>query len=187
MLARILFLTTCTIYFHFYGYSQAEKKLSINGFTHWLTGRDSATAQLIPMIGSSALTRSDDGVVAHVKFKVSKYGELSFPLQPSDASEALRVNLDKSRFIKIEYKANHEVILQLRETGVHGGVHNHITLPASDDFVQRTIYFTSFTGGLKALDLSNVAKFNFAFLANNIKDGYAELMVRSFRIHRYKP
>jgi hypothetical protein len=77
--------------------------------------------------------------------------------------------------------------LQLRQTGIHGGVHNHITLPASDTFVPYTIYFSSFKGGLTTLDLSNVAKFNFALLGNNSKQGYAELIVRSFRIHRYKP
>lgn len=187
MFPKILLLITCSLYINLPGKSQPARKLSINGFTHWFTGRDSATIQLIPMIGSNALTTEEDRIVAHVKFNVVKYGELSFPIKPSDAIEALAVNLNKSRFIKIEYKANHEVILQLRQTGVHGGVHNHIILPASDTFVNYTIYFSSFKDGLTPLDLSNVAKFNFALLGNNSKDGYAELIVRSFKIHRYKP
>jgi hypothetical protein len=187
MSARILLLITCTLHFTFFSQSQPVGELSINGFTHWFTGRDSATIQLIPVIGSNALTTEDDRIVAHAKFKVVKYGELSFPIRPSDAIEASRVDISKSKFIKIEYKANHEVILQLRQTGIHGGIHNHIVLPASDSFVNYTIYFSSFKDGLTPLDLSNVAKFNFAFLGNNSEDEYAELIVRSFEIHRYKP
>lgn len=187
MLSKILLLITCALYFNSPCHSQPGGKLSINGFTNWLTGRDSATIQLIPVIGSNALTTEENRTVAHAKFNVSNYGELSFPVKPSVAIEPLPVNLSKSRFIKIEYKANHEVILQLRQTGIHGGVHNHIILPASDTFVQHTIYFSSFKAGLTTLDLSNVAKFNFALLGNNAKQGYAELIVRSFKIHRYKP
>jgi hypothetical protein len=187
MAPKILLLITCLLYFNLSGQSQPAGKLSVNGFTNWLTGKDAATTQLIPMIGSNALTTEEDRTVAHAKFKVVKYGELSFPVKPSDAIEAPAVDLSKSRFIKVEYKANHEMILQLRQTGVHGGVHNHIILPASDTFLYRTVYFSSFKDGLTALDLYNVAKFNFAFLSNNPADGYAELMVRSFKIDRYRP
>ena len=187
MSPKIFLLITCILHFVFFSQSQPAGKLSINGFTHWFTGRDSVTIQLIPMIGSDALTTEDNRTVAHAKFKVAKYGELSFPIKPSDAVEASRVDISKSKFIEIEYKANHEVVLQLRQTGIHGGIHNHIVLPASDSFVNYTIYFSSFKNGLTDLDLSNVAKFNFAFLGNNPADGYAELIVRSFEIHRYKP
>jgi hypothetical protein len=180
-------MITCSVCIRLSAQSQPAGKLSINGFTNWFTGRDSASTQLEPAIGFNALTTIDDRAVAHAKFKVSKYGELSFPVKPSDAAEALAVNLSKSRFIKLEYKANHEVILQLRQTGVHGGVHNHIILPASENFVTYTIYFSSFKNGLTPLDLSNVAKFNFALLGNNPADGFAELMVRSFKIDRYRP
>jgi hypothetical protein len=187
MLPKLLLLITCPLFVNLSCYSQPPGKLSINGFTHWLTGRDSATTQLIPSFGSNVLATEDNRIVAHAKFNVVKYGELSFPIKPSDAIEAPGVDLSKSKFIKIEYKANHEVILQLRQTGIHGGVHNHIILPASDVFVNRTIYFSMFKDGLTPLDLSNVAKFNFAFLGNNSADGYAELIVRSFKIDRYKP
>lgn len=187
MAPKIFLLLACSLNFTFPGQSQTGGKLSINGFKTWITGRDSATIQVIPVIGSSAVTTLDDKTVAHAKFIVANYGELSFTLKPSDAIEALPVDIRKSRFIKIEYKANHEVILQLRQTGVHGGLYNHIILPASDTFVHFTIYLSSFKNGLTLLDLSNVAKFNFAFLGNNLKDGYAELIVGSFKIHRYKP
>ena len=187
MLLKSLLLTTCLLYLNFPGRSQAQEKLSINKFTNWLTGRDSATVQLIPAIGSNALTSGDEGTVAHVKFKVATYGEVSFPVKPSTAIDAQPVNLSKSKFIKIQYKANHEVVLQLRQTGVHGGIHNHIILPRSASFATYTIYFSAFKGGLTPLDLSNVAKFNFAFLANNPADGFAELIVRSFKIDHYKP
>ncbi|MEP7377513.1 MAG: hypothetical protein ABI675_29180 [Chitinophagaceae bacterium] len=187
MLPKILLLITCSLYVNLSCESQPAGKLSINGFTHWLIGHDSATTQLIPSVGSNGLTTENNRIVAHAKFNVAKYGELSFPIKPSDAVEALPVDLSKSKFIKIEYKANHEVILQLRQTGVHGGVHNHIVLPASDVFVNHTIYFSSFKDGPTPLDLSNVAKFNFAFLGNNPAHDYAELVVRSFKINRYKP
>ena len=186
MLPKVLLVITCSLYFNFSGQSQLPGKLSINGFTHWLTGRDSATIQLLPVTGANALTTEGKRMVAHAKFKVVKYGELSFPIKPSDATEAPSADISKSRFIKIEYKANHEVILQLRQTGVHGGTHNHIVLPASDLFVKHTIYFSSFKDGLTPLSLSDVAKFNFAFLGNNPADGYAELVIRSFKIDRYK-
>jgi hypothetical protein len=187
MIPKILLLITCSVCINLSARSQLFGKLSVNGFPNWLTGRDSASSQLIPITGSNPLTTIDDRIVAHVKFNVAKYGELSFPINPTDAIEALPVNLTKSRFIKIEYKANHEVILQLRQTGIHGGIHNHIVLPVSDSFVNYTVFFSSFKNGLTSLDLSNVAKFNFALLGNNSKDGYAELIVRSFKIHRYKP
>ena len=187
MLLKFLLVITCSFYLAFAGMCQAASRMSINGFTHWFTGRDSATIQLIPMIGFNALTTEDNIIVAHAKFNVVKYGELSFPIKPCDAVEALTVDISKSRFIKIEYKANHEVILQLRQTGVHGGIHNQVILPAATEFTSITIYFSSFKNGLTPLNLSDVAKFNFAFLNNNPANGYAELTVRSFKIDRYKP
>lgn len=187
MTPKIILLITCSVCINLSAQTQLSRKLSLNGFTNWLTGRDSATIQLVPIIGSNALTVNDDRTIAHAKFNVVNYGELSFPIQPSDAIEAPGVDIGKSRFVRIEYKANHDVTLQLRQTGVHGGIHNHFILPASDTFVSCTIYFSSFTGGSAPLDLSNVAKFNFAFLGNNPVDGYAELMVRSFKIDQYRP
>jgi len=187
MLPKFFLLMAYVLYLTFPCRSQAREKLSINKFTNWLTGRDSATVQLIPAIGSNALTSGDEGTIAHVKFKVAKYGEVSFPIKPSNAIEAQPVNLSESKFIKIQYKANHEVVLQLRQTGVHGGIHNHYILPPSASFATYTIYFSSFKGGLTTVDLTNVAKFNFAFLANNPSDGFAELVVKSFKIDHYKP
>ena len=167
----------------------AGNNLSLNGFTQWNTGRDKLTEQIIPAGTENGLTIEDKKTVAHVRFKVKQYGELSFPINPATpaGTEALAVNLNKSKFIKLRYKANNEVVLQLRQTGVHGGVQNHVVLPPSKKFITRKIYFSSFTGGLKPLDLKDVAKFNFAFLGNNPVDGFADLMIASFKIDHYKP
>ena len=89
MIPKILLLITCSVCISLSAQSQPGGKLSINGFTNWFTGRDSASTQLVPAIGFNALTTIDDRTVAHAKFKVSKYGELSFPIKPSDAIEAL--------------------------------------------------------------------------------------------------
>ncbi len=168
-------------------FAQMDSHLSVNGFSSWITGRDSATIQYIPSDGYNALTIEDNSTVAHVKFKVAKYGEVSFPIKPmTGGTEAPSVDLSKSRFIKITYRSNVNIILQLRQTGVHGGVHNHVVLPASSSFIQQTIYFSSFSGGLKQLDLSDAAKFNFALLENNLQDGFAELTIRSFKIDHYR-
>jgi hypothetical protein len=169
--------------------AEASPNSGIDGFKHWLTGSDSKTVQLLPGVGDDALTIINSNVVAHVKFNVTQYGEMSFAISASSLpnQEALRVDLSKSRFIKLTYKANQFVVLQLRQTGVHGGVQNHVVLPPAKKWVTRTIYFSDFNGGLKPLDLTDVAKFNFALLSNNEKDGYAELSVKSFRIDHFQP
>ena len=198
MLLRKLFFLTLVNCLWLASQSQtfASDELSLSGFTRWVVGRDSATQQLIPATGLNPLTAGgvnpltikDRIIVAHARFKVAKYGEMSFPINPAIiTNEAASVDLSKSRYIKIQYKANHEVILQLRQTGVHGGTHNHIILPASDRFITTKIHFSSFKGGLKPLDLKDVAKFNFAFVGNNPGDGFADVIVRSFKIHRYDP
>jgi hypothetical protein len=85
---------------------------SINGFYSWITGRDSATIQHIPSNDNNALTKAENSTVAHVNFTVGKYGEVSFPIKPVPAgSEASSVDLSKSRFIKIRYRSNVNIIL----------------------------------------------------------------------------
>jgi len=188
MATRISFLITFLFCLLLNAQSQSAKSsLSVNGFTQWITGRDSATLQLVPAIGRDALKKEGKKTVAHARFKVMRYGEMSFPINPSSGPEASAVDLSKSRFITIEYKSNHELVLQLRQTGIHGGTHNHIILSPTAQFIRTRVYFSSFKGGLKPLDLKDVAKFNFAFLGNNSEDGFAEVMVRSFKIDRYKP
>jgi hypothetical protein len=165
-----------------------QGNLAVNGFTQWRTGHDEGTRQLIPSAGSDALLVSKKKVVAHTKFIVKGYGEMSFPLDPKtpEGGEALRVDLGKSSFVKITYKATHSLVLQLRQTGVHGGIHNHVTLPASKKFTTRTILLSEFQGGKTPLDLSDVAKFNFAFLGRNDKTPYtAELVVKGVEIENY--
>jgi hypothetical protein len=154
-----------------------------------MTGCDSSTVQLIPTTGKSGLMMEGGKTVVHARFKVHSYGEVSIPINSSSApsAEAHGVDLSASRFIKIKYKANQTVVLQLRQTGAHGGIHNHVLLPASEKFTNTTIPLSSFKGGLKPLDLKDVSEFNFAFLSNNAIDGFADLVIQSFFIDRYKP
>jgi hypothetical protein len=169
--------------------STGSNPLSMNGFELWLTGRDSATIQLIPGIGKNGLTMEGGKTVVHARFKVNRYAEIHTPISASSAphAEAHSVDLSACRYIKIRYKANQTVILQLRQTGVHGGIHNHVLLPPANEFTNTTIYFSSFKGGSEPLNLKDVAKFNFAFLANNPNDGFADLVIQTFTIDRYKP
>jgi len=163
---------------------------SINGFTQWRTGHDQATEQLIPAQGNDALTSYNEKPRAWAKFKVVGYGEMSFPIDPQtpEGEEARKVDLSSSSFIRITYKATHSLILQLRQTGVHGGVHNKVIMPASKKFVTSTFYFKDFHDGNSPLDLSDVAKFNFAFLGRKDESPYtAELVVKSVEIDHYLP
>lgn len=172
-----------------YSQSTASNPLSMNGFEVWVTGHDSGTVQLLPERGTNGLTMEGGKTVVHARFKVKGYGEIHTPissLSPPNA-EALSVDLSRSKFVKIKYKANQTVVLQLRQAGVHGGVHNHVLLPPSRNFTTATIYFSSFKGGLEPLNLKQVAKFNFAFLQNNNQDGFADLVIQSFSIDKYKP
>ncbi|MFT4031388.1 MAG: hypothetical protein QM669_03155 [Siphonobacter sp.] len=170
-----------------FGY--AQRPLSINGFTQWLTGHDGKTEQLFPVNTRDALLTEKGKVWAQVKFNVAVYGELSFPINPNtpEGAEALKVDLSKSRYLKVQYQSNQSVVLQLRQTGIHGGVHNQVILPASKKMKIQKIYFSEFTGGKTPLDLSDVARFNFAFLANPVGQAFAELQVNSFKIDRYRP
>jgi hypothetical protein len=158
--------------------------LSLSGFSSWQTGHDSETIQLIPENGNNALKlNSEDKVIAHVKFAIKEYGEMSFPLNSKPGEgKATGVDLSSKSYVVVTYLANHDLVLQLRQTGIHGGIHNHVRLPRADQIVSDTIYFSEFEKGLKPLDLSDVEKFNFAFLSNNSADGLAELEVHSFSI-----
>lgn len=169
--------------------STGSNPLSIDGFSVWITGRDTGTVQMIPRLGRTSLMMESGRTVVHVRFKVNQYGEVHTPISALSApnGEAHGVNLNGSRYVKIKYKANQAVVLQLRQTGVHGGIHNHVILPASASFTTSTIYFSSFKGGATPLNLRDVAKFNFAFLENNPGDGFADLVIQSVVIDRYKP
>ncbi|OZI07593.1 hypothetical protein BWI93_13925 [Siphonobacter sp. BAB-5385] len=169
--------------------AQTTSLLVLDGFSQWLSGHDEQTQQLQPMQGRQALVRKRGRVEAYVKFKVKSYGELSFPIDPRTpwGEEARKVDLSQSRWVRIRYRANVPVVVQLRQTGTHGGVHPHSTLPACSRYRTCTLYFSAFTGGETPLDLTNVAKFNLALLTNAPSDPYAELSVRSFEIDRYTP
>lgn len=157
---------------------------SINGFSQWRTGHDDSTVQLFPVAGNDPLITHRDTTYALVRFKVKEYGEVSFPIDPGSPAggEPNKADLSLAKFIVITYRANQEVQLQLRQTGVHGGVHNHVKLPATRVFQTDTLYLSEFKGGKSELDLSNVSKFNFALLSNHAQDGYAELLVKRFQL-----
>lgn len=160
--------------------------LSIDGFRSFKTGRDTGTVQLIPASGTDPLILMDGSPVVRVRMNVSPWGEMSFPINGFDQTgEAAQVNLSGSSFIDITYQSNQSVNLQLRQYAVHGGTHNQITLPAAATFTTVRIPFSDFKGGLTALDLTKVAKFNFALLSNNTNDGYAELIVKQFKIDHF--
>lgn len=157
---------------------------NINGFSQWRTGHDDSTIQLFPVVGNDPLMSYRDTTLALVRFKVKEYGEVSFPIDPATpvGEEPYKADISQSRFIVITYRANQEMVLQLRQTGVHGGNHNHVKLPASKIFQTDTVYFTEFTGGSRELDLRDVSKFNFAFLSNNAEAGFSELTVKRFQL-----
>jgi hypothetical protein len=163
---------------------KTQAALSLHGFTQWRTGHDEATVQLLPKEGTDPLVKEGGQIVAHAKFKVASYGEMSFPIDAGSpvGAEAIKKDLSKNNSIIVTLKSNHDAILQLRQTGVHGGVQNHVTIPAALQLRTDTIYFSEFKGGLKPLDLTDVAKFNFAFLSNDARDGYAEIVVKDFTI-----
>lgn len=167
--------------------AQAQDSLRLNGFGQWLTGHSEQTRQIIPARGRQALVKQKGRIIAHVKFDVNGYGELSFPIDPTTPweAEARKVDLSKSAFIRIRYKSTSPVILQLRQTGVHGGVHPKVSLPIHKKWKMRTIYFKEFNGGKKPLDLSNVAKFNFAFLSNAEQESFAEMWIKECEIDGY--
>ncbi|HEY5826485.1 MAG TPA: hypothetical protein VIT44_19075 [Cyclobacteriaceae bacterium] len=153
----------------------------------WLTGYDISTIQLIPAQGNNPIVKENGHAIVHVQFNVKQYGEVSFPInfETPEGAEALRADLSKSKGITFTYQSNHEFIIQLRQTGVHGGVHNHFVLPASKGVTTRSILFTEFNAGKTPLDLTDVAKFNFAFLSNP-DNGYAELKITTIAIDGMK-
>lgn len=179
----LLLCTCCTLPFQLF-----SQQPGLNGFTVWQTGHDAKTLQIIPAAGGSALAQLKGAPVVHVKFIVSDYGELWFPLANTPTNvESAGVDVSGSASITVTYRANRDFILQLRQTGVHGGIQNHVTLPAAEQIITTTIPFTSFSGGLHPLNLADVAKFNFAFLGNNARDGYAELYIYHVTVDGYSP
>lgn len=187
--ARLLIVITCVLSIGGHSQSTGSNPLAINGFSLWLTSRDSATIQLIPRAGKNGLMMEGGKTVAHARFKVNSYGEISLPISALSIPnvEPPPVNLSASRFVKIRYKSNQPVLLQLRQAGANGPVHNHVLLAASETFTTTSVQLSSFKGGIQPLDLKHVAKFSFALFANNAKDGFADLVIQSFSIDRYKP
>ena len=99
----------------------------LKDFPIWQTGRDPETIQLIPISGDDPLVIEAGKKVVHVKFQVKQYGEVYFPIDGVSprGTEAQRIDLSSKKCIKIRYRANHEFVLQLRQTGIHGCFHYH--------------------------------------------------------------
>jgi hypothetical protein len=163
--------------------------LSLNGFRNWRLGSSDGSKQIFPASGTDPLILLDGAPVVRVRMTVAPWGEMSFPITRfvnfDSTGEAESVDLSGSSFIDITYRSNQSVNLQLRQYAVHGGTHNQITLPAAAEFTNVRIPLSNFRGGLTALDLTKVAKFNFALLSNNPNDGYAELTVKKFVIEKF--
>ncbi|RAV98224.1 hypothetical protein [Pseudochryseolinea flava] len=171
-----------------FGFHSAFAQVDSIGFLQWRTGHDAKTAQLIPAEGNDPIVREGNNVWIHVKFNVYEYGEVSFPIDRTTRTdeEAKRVDLSDRKYVKLTYTANQQVILQLRQTGEHGGVHNHVILPPVERPTSIAILLKSFKGGKSMIDLTDVAKFNFAFLSNNKEDGYAELLITQIVLTDHK-
>ncbi|SKC65061.1 hypothetical protein [Ohtaekwangia koreensis] len=181
---RLLYLYIIFLFANGCTPSLRSPQRSFDSFILWRTGHDAETIQQIPLNSNDASVRSKNESFVHVKFNIKGYGEVSVPINTKtvEGSEALQADISQCKSILLTYKANHEFIVQLRQTGIHGGIHNQITLPGSEIFTMVTIPFTEFKGGVKPLDLKDVSKFNFAFLSNDPEDGFAELKISGFSI-----
>lgn len=168
---------------------------NVNAYRFWAIGGPSLV--LLPSSGNNGLTNLNDHVVAQLRAQINggSYSEMSVPLNPYASSDPFSdpaVDLTASDYVTIRYQSNHDAILQLRQSGVHGGNHNQASLPASPSGIS-TIKLSLRNDfkwlGYQAstIDLSQVGKFNFAFLSQNEDDGYAEIIVHSLKIDQYQP
>ena len=174
---------------------QSKANSDVANYRHWAIGGPSQI--LIPAAGISGLTQLNGQNVAHLRARINRgsYTEMSVPINPylsGDPFSDPAVDISNSRWVKLTYKSNHQAILQLRQSGVHGGSHNQAALPASpNSFTSITLDlatdFKWLGNSASTLDLSRVGKFNFAFLAQNETDAYAEIIVSSLEIEHYQP
>ena len=176
---------------------QHSENSDVANYRHWAIGGPSSI--IIPNSGINGLTQLDGKNVAQLRAVVSpgSYSEMSVPLNPYTSNDpfndpALDLSNTQSTFVTVTYQSNHDAILQLRQSGVHGGSHNQASLPASPNgFSTLTL---SLSHGFKwlghspsTLDLSKLGKFNFAFLSQNNNDGYAQIIVSGLEIENYQP
>lgn len=169
----------------------------VTSYRHWAIGGPSQI--LIPSSGIDGLTTSNGKNVAHLRARINSgsYTEMSVPLNPYSSGDpyldpAVDLSNTQSDYVKITYQSNHDAILQLRQSGVHGGSHNQASLPASPNgFTSVTLSlandFKWLGQSTSTLDLSRLGKFNFAFLSQNNQDGFAEIIVSGLEIENYQP
>ena len=177
--------------------NQHSENSDVANYRHWASGGPSQI--IIPNSGINGLTQLNGKNVAQLRAVVNpgSYTEMSVPLNPYISNDpfsdpALDLSPIQSTFVKVTYQSNHNAILQLRQSGVHGGSHNQASLPASPNgFTTLTLNLTQDFKWLghssSTLDLSNLGKFNFAFLSQNNNDGYAQIIVSGLEIENYQP
>lgn len=178
--------------------SAPEALSGVSQYRYWNTGFGNATI-LIPSSGRNALTSENGKITAHMRAEIQPdgYAEMSVPLDPYQFTDPLRdpsVDLSRSNstIVRVTYSSNHPAILQLRQSGTHGGNHNQVNLPASPN-IYTTLNINLPTDFLwlgtdpSTLEMSNLGKFNFAFLSHNTTAGYAEIKVRELIIENYLP
>ena len=163
----------------------------IEDYKYWHVGGNS---EILAPTNRNGLVKIDGKIVAHMKAKVTGYAEMFLPIS-SKATDvytdpAVDLTATNSRHVTVHYKSNHEAILQIRVSGVHGGSHRKATLPANPNgFKALTLdLYTDFSyTGITTDDLKKVGKFNFAFLSNNTTAGFSEITVSDFVIENYSP
>ncbi len=163
----------------------------IEDYKYWHVGGNS---EILAPTNRNGLVKIDGKTVAHMKAKVTGYAEMFLPISSKATGvytdPAVDLTETNSRHVTIRYKSNHEAILQIRASGVHGGNHRRVMLPASPDtFKTLTLdLYTDFNYlGITTDDLKKVGKFNFAFLSNNNQAGFSEITVSDFVIENYSP
>ncbi|NRB38959.1 MAG: alkaline phosphatase family protein [Pseudomonadales bacterium] len=177
--------------------SATASSADVSLYRHWAVGGPSPV--LIPESSINGLTQINGQNVAHLRAQVSagSYTEMSVPLNPYISAApfsdpAVDLSDNPYRKVTITYQSNHPAILQLRQSGVHGGSHNQAVLPASPDgFISITLILNSdflwLGHSASTLDVSKLGKFNFAFLSQNEGDGYAEIIISGLHIQDYQP
>ena len=163
----------------------------IEDYKYWHVGGNS---EILAPTNRNGLVKVDGEIVAHMKAKVTGYAEMFVAISGKStgvySDPAVDLTATNSKHVTVRYKSNHEAILQIRASGVHGGSHRRATLPASPNtFKILTLdLYTDFNySGITTDDLKKVGKFNFAFLSNNSQAGFSEITVSDFVIENYSP
>ncbi len=116
--------------------NQSSENSDVANYRHWVIGGPSQV--VIPGTGTNGLTQLDVKNAAHLDACInsSSYSEMSVPLNPYLSNDpfmdsALDLSNNQSSFVKVTYQSNHDAILKLRQSCVHGGSYNLASLPAN--------------------------------------------------------